>query len=118
MYAGFEAFGVERIGRFVFCDCDWLLLENGTPIHDFADLVPRDRMATFVVNQCPGRGMPARVAGQRSVVEVGRASPRQGQDLLWNKTHIGNTEQIIEWRRFEGGQQICRWVQERDTQLV
>ena len=117
LHACFEAFRVERMGCFSFCDRNGLLLEDPAAIHEVSDLVPRNRMVTFLVDQCPGCSVHARVAGQRSVVEIDREPPRQSEDLVRYDMHVGDAEQIIEWYRLERGHQIFPWVQRSDVPL-
>ena len=94
------------------------MAENTATVHEVADLVPRNRMGTFVANQCPGRRVHARVAGQRSVVEVDREPPRQIDDCLRQEAHIGDAEEIVEWPRLERDHQIFRQIQWPHTPLL
>ena len=94
----FPAAGVQGQGGVVGCDLDRHAQQDRTFVHAAADAVPSDRVALRPLQQRPDRGVQPGPFGQRTVVEIDRPPPRQGQRLRRNDGQVRHAEDIIAFR--------------------
>ena len=101
------AFRVQGERGFLGGDGKPHLLQNIPLIHPLGHDVPGHAMLSFLVEQSPGGDVQPRVVGQRSVVEVDRASARQRENGRRYYREIRHAEEVIERRKCELRRQVA-----------
>ena len=101
------AFRVQGERSFLGGNGESHLLQDVPLIHPLGHDVPGHAMLSFLVEQSPGGDIQPRVVGQRSVVEVDRASARQRENRRRYYREIRHAEEVIERRKCELRRQVA-----------